>query len=182
MGLFKRHGTVIIAGTQRGSIQHGNRVLIKRSGQFYGKIKARSVGIAGSIHGDVIADELIIYRTGQLYYTTLDCPRVSLRDGGTMSYVHEERAPEDSPPNKKRGTEGEDAARHSEVPTVAEESLCPGRSDRDTDKTRDDQEGSHSISGRTEAGLARKSTCAEGDDRQQKCQDEQPKPSFKMSY
>ncbi|WP_227764356.1 bactofilin family protein [Zhaonella formicivorans] len=81
---YDEHGLIEINGVLKGTIHKGREVIIAPSGRFFGNIQARSVEIAGLVHGDVEAESLVIYSSGQLYYGKLKCQRLSVKDGGTM--------------------------------------------------------------------------------------------------
>jgi cytoskeletal protein CcmA (bactofilin family) len=79
-----KRGFIEVSGVLDGTIRGGDRVLIKPPGRFCGKIEARSVEIAGVVRGNVEADRLVVYTSGQLYYDDLKCRHVSVEDGGTI--------------------------------------------------------------------------------------------------
>lgn len=81
---YEEHGLIEINGVLKGTIHKGREVIITSSGRFFGNIEARSVEIAGLVHGDVEAESLVIYSSGQLYYGKLKCQHMSVKDGGTM--------------------------------------------------------------------------------------------------
>lgn len=77
-------GLIEVNGVFEGNISDGSKVIITPSGRFYGKIKAKNVGISGLVDGDVHTDNLVICSQGQLYFSELNCQRISIKDGGSI--------------------------------------------------------------------------------------------------
>jgi cytoskeletal protein CcmA (bactofilin family) len=84
------NGVIEINGGFVGDISKGRDVIIAPSGRFCGRIEARNLEIAGFVEGDICAENLVLYSSGQLYFRKFNCRHVSIKDGGTMVKKGEE--------------------------------------------------------------------------------------------
>lgn len=77
-------GHMEISGAFTGDICNGMNVFVAPSGYIKGSIKARTLVIAGKVHGNVEAYSLVIHSSGELVYNKLVYRELLVEEGGVM--------------------------------------------------------------------------------------------------
>lgn len=76
---------VVINGSVKGSVEGDCNVLVDARGHCVGSLKVKDLVIHGTVIGDVYANELVIYPTGQLYYRNVFAQNTIVHEGGVYT-------------------------------------------------------------------------------------------------
>ena len=75
-------GDVEIRGTVNGSIVLKNNIVtISKSGVAQASVTAKNVDVSGHVEGDIVAEELVVFRKDSTVGGNVNASRVSLEDG-----------------------------------------------------------------------------------------------------
>ena len=77
-------GEVLIDGTFKGEIDGQGKVRVAERGAVEANVHARTVEVAGTISGDVTADERIVLEATASVDGNITAPRILIHDGATF--------------------------------------------------------------------------------------------------
>jgi cytoskeletal protein CcmA (bactofilin family) len=83
-GTVSGSGDIHIDGTVRGAITCESSVRIAKQGRIEAQIHARAVEVAGTVHGDITADERILLEPSATVNGDITAPRILIQDGATF--------------------------------------------------------------------------------------------------
>jgi cytoskeletal protein CcmA (bactofilin family) len=109
-------GDVRVDGTVDGAIHCGGQVLISEGGRVTASVRGQSVTVAGTVEGNINADERIQLDPTARVVGDLVAPRILIQDGASLQGAVEMTAP------PKRGTR---PAALSAAQPAAEDDLSP---------------------------------------------------------
>ncbi len=89
---------IIVDGSVKGTIDGGGRVRIAEQGRVEATVHGRIVSIAGTVNGDVTADQRIELDPSARVVGNITAPRILIRDGATFKGQVNMKAPEKLPP------------------------------------------------------------------------------------
>ncbi len=83
-GRLSGSGEIVVNGMVKGTIDGGGGVAIAEQGRIEATIHGRTVAIAGTVVGDITADERIELETTARVEGNITAPRILIRDGASF--------------------------------------------------------------------------------------------------
>jgi cytoskeletal protein CcmA (bactofilin family) len=83
-GTVSGSGDIHIDGTVKGAITCESSVRIAKQGRIHAQIHARAVEVAGTVDGDITADERILLEPSATVTGDITAPRILIQDGATF--------------------------------------------------------------------------------------------------
>jgi cytoskeletal protein CcmA (bactofilin family) len=101
-GTISGGGDIQIEGELRGKIDSTGAVRVAAQGKVTGSLAARTVVVAGSVHGDILAGETIELDVSSTVEGDMTAPRIRVAEGATFDgQVHMKSPPSSSPVKKE---------------------------------------------------------------------------------
>jgi cytoskeletal protein CcmA (bactofilin family) len=97
-GRISGSGEIIVNGLVNGTIEATGTVRIAQQGQVDATVHGKIVSVAGTVSGDITADERIELETSAHVDGNITAPRILIKDGATFRGQVNMREPANRPP------------------------------------------------------------------------------------
>lgn len=113
-GSITASGDILIHGSFKGEVQGAASLVVAESGKIEAQLRARSITVAGSVEGDLFAQEKIELKPSAKLLGNITAPKILIQEGATFEGQVFMKDPGKHPTPAKAGGGGEAEAKSKE--------------------------------------------------------------------
>jgi cytoskeletal protein CcmA (bactofilin family) len=83
-GSISASGDILIHGSSKGEVQGAASLVVAESGKIEAQLRARSITVAGSVEGDLFAQEKIELKPSARLLGNITAPKILIQEGATF--------------------------------------------------------------------------------------------------